>query len=239
MYKINLEEVDTDGALREAEAAIAGDTRLDFLRKAGVTGGAVMGGGALLGALAPEAFAAKKGKKFRQHDAPPSGLFGRGDVGILNYALTLEYLESAFYNEAVAKISFTNPQLKALATKIAADENAHVQFLQGALGSKAAKTPTFNFMGTTTDQAKFAATAQVLENTGVGAYFGQGFNIQSAKILKAAVSILTIEARHAGAIGLINDSTANAVSPSGAFDKPVGAKATLAAVKSTGFIVGF
>ena len=54
-----------------------------------------MGGGALLSALTPAAsMAAGKGR--------PPAKFGKGDIGILNYALTLEYLEAAFYNEATA-----------------------------------------------------------------------------------------------------------------------------------------
>ena len=57
MSQINLSEVDVDGAVREAAEAVAGDTRLGFLRKAGLAGGAVVGGGAILGALAPAAFA--------------------------------------------------------------------------------------------------------------------------------------------------------------------------------------
>ena len=92
MFRINIDEIDKDGAVREAADAVAGDTRLDFLRKAGIAGGGMLAGGAVLGALAPSALA--KGN-------PPS-TFGAGDIGILNYALTLEYLESAFYNQATA-----------------------------------------------------------------------------------------------------------------------------------------
>ena len=227
-YQVNLEQVDADGAVREAAAAVSGDTRLDFIRKGAIGGGAIVGGGALLSVLAPAAIAGGR---------PPKS-FGKGDIGILNYALTLEYLESAFYDGAVASGAITAPQLKAFAAKTAKDEAAHVAYLKAALGSKAAKKPKFDFKGTNTNQAMFAATAQVLENTGVGAYFGQGFNIKSAKVLKAAISILTIEARHAGAIGLYNDPSGNAISPDGAFDKPTTAAKVLAAVKGTGFIVG-
>jgi rubrerythrin len=229
---INLDDIDRDGAVREHAEAVAGDTRLDFLRKAGITGGAAIGGGAVLSGLVPGvAMAATKGR-------PPKS-FGKGDIGILNYALTLEYLEAAFYNEASASGAITDPLTKAFLTVVTRDENAHVKFLKKALGSKAVKKPTFDFMGTTKDQAKFQATSQVLENTGVHAYFGQGFNIGKPAILGAAVSILTVEARHAGAIGLINSPTdGSKISPDGAFDTPFTAAKVLSAVKATGFITG-
>jgi hypothetical protein len=228
-HQLTLEDVDVDGAVREAAAAAGGDSRLSFLRRAGLGAGALMSGGAVLSAFAPAAFAAGGGR-------PPSS-FGKGDVGILNYALTLEYLEAAFYAQAVAKISFNDARLGALARKIAADEKAHVAFIKGALGSHAVKQPKFAFGSAVTDQSTFAATSQVLENTGVAAYFGQGFNVQSPAVLKDAISILTVEARHAGAIGFHNDASAAAVSPNGAFDKPKTAAAVLAAVTHTKFIV--
>jgi hypothetical protein len=227
--QINLVDTDVDGAVREAADAVSGDTRLSFLRKAGLAGGAALSGGALLGVLVPGALAAGSGR-------PPSS-FGAGDVGVLNYALTLEYLEASFYAQAVAKVSFVDSHLKALAIVIASHEKAHVAYLKAALKSKAVKEPMFDFGAAVTSQATFAATAQVLENTGVGAYFGQAFNITKPADLAAAVSILTIEARHAGAIGYINDPTAKMVSPSGAFDKPLTAATVLAAVKGTKFIV--
>ena len=114
------------------------------------------------------------------------------------------------------------------------DERAHVTFLKKALGSKAVKEPKFNFMGIPSDPAKFAATAFVLENTGVHAYLGQAGNIKKPAYLLAAASIVTIEARHAGAIASINNA---AIAPSGPFDTGFTAAKVLAAVTSTGFIV--
>jgi hypothetical protein len=224
---INLREVDVDGAIQEAAAKVAGDTRLSFLRKAGVAGGAAVSGGAILGLLAPSAMAA---------GAPPSK-FGKGDIGILNFALTLEYLERAFYNEATSAGKITSPQLKTFLKVVTKDERAHVAFLQKALGSKAVKEPKFDFKGIPKDEAKFAATAQVLENTGVHAYLGQAGNIKTPAYLLAAASIVTIEARHSGAIGLINGSKGGGIAPSGSFDTPYTAAKVLAAVKGTGFIV--
>ncbi len=227
MTRINLEAVDSDGAIREAAEEVAGDTRLGFLRKAGVAGGAAVGGGAILGALISPALASAKG-------APPRS-FGSGDIGILNYALTLEYLERAFYNEATAKGKITDPKTRAFLQITTRDERAHVAFLKKALGHKAVKEPKFNFQGIPGDPAKFAATAYVLENTGVHAYLGQAGNIKTPAYLLAAASIVTIEARHSGAIGSILNKS---ISPNGPFDSGYNAAKVLKAVKATGFIVG-
>jgi Ferritin-like domain len=230
-YNINLEEIDVDGAIGEAADQVSGDTRLSFLKKAGLAGGAMVGGGAVLSALAPNALAASgKGR--------PPAAFGKGDIGILNYALTLEYLEAAFYNGATAANLSLNSQTAAFLKVVTADENAHVKFLKGALGSKAAKTPKFDFKGANTNAEMFMKTAQVLENTGVHAYSGQALNIANPKYVAAALSILTIEARHASVIGLLNDPSGAAIAPDGPFDTPLTAAKVLTAVKGTGFIVG-
>ena len=131
MTHINLDAVDTDGAIREAAEEVAGDTRLAFLRKGAVAGGAALGGGAILSALIPGTALAASGR--------PPAAFGKGDIGILNYALTLEYLESAFYNEATRAGKVTDHALKAFLKGVTTDENAHVKLLKSALGSKAVK----------------------------------------------------------------------------------------------------
>jgi rubrerythrin len=237
-HHITLERVDVDGAIREtaheaSEALEAGDTRLGFLKKAGLAGGAVMGGGALLGALTPgAAMAAGKGR-------PPAS-FGKGDVGILNFALTLEYLEAAFYNEATAnqgKSSFIKDgQTQVFLKTVTADENAHVAYLKKALGKKAIGAPKVDFGGTTSDEASFVKTALALENTGVHAYSGQALNIKTPATVGAALSILTVEARHASVIGLIANNSRKGIVPDGAFDVPFTAAKVLKAVKATGFL---
>src|SRR5215213_4260206 len=96
MSLLPIQSVDVDGAVREAEDAVAGDTRATFFRKAAIGGGAVLGSSAILGML-PELAAAKPSKK--------------QDVAILNYALTLEYLETAFYEQAAASGSLSGDAL--------------------------------------------------------------------------------------------------------------------------------
>jgi rubrerythrin len=234
--QINFEEVDVDGALSHTaleatDGLESGDTRLDFFKKAGLAGGAMVGGGAVLGAFAPGTALAK--------GRPPKS-FGAGDIGILNYALTLEYLEAAFYNEATTNQTSTgfikNAQTQAALKRVTADENVHVKFLKKALGGKAVKKPKFDFMGTTADEAKFTATAFALENEGVHAYLGQVLNIKDAKAVKAAATIVTVEARHASVFGLILQGTSDSISPDGAFDKPFTAKKVLSDVKDLKFI---
>lgn len=226
MTHFTLEDIDVDGAIREGAEEVAGDTRLSFLRKGAVTGGAALSGGAILSALVPGVASAKGG--------PPRS-FGKGDIGILNFALTLEYLERAFYNEATAKGKVTDPKTATFLRVVTHDERKHVAFLKKALGHKAVKEPRFNFHGTTADQATFQATAYVLENTGVHAYLGQAGNIKTPAYLLAAASIVTIEARHSGAIGSI---LGKAINPNGAFDNGLPASTILKDVKATKFIVG-
>lgn len=237
--KTKLDETSVNGVIREAaneaaESLDEGDTRLGFLKKAGLAGGAVVGGGALLGALTPAGAMAAGGK------GRPPAKFGKGDVGILNFALTLEYLEAAFYNEATAnqgkKTFIKDKKTQVFLKTVTTDENAHVAFLKKALGSKAVAAPKVDFGGATSSEASFVKTAVALENTGVHAYSGQALNIASPANVAAALSILTIEARHASVIGLIAKNSPKGISPDGPFDTPFTANEVLKAVEATGFL---
>jgi rubrerythrin len=213
----SLAEVDRDGAVREAAESAAGDTRMDFFRKGGILAGAGLGIGALSGGLS-----------LAQGTAA-------SDVKILNYALTLEYLEAAFYAEAIAAGKLTGVTAK-FARVVGAHEAAHVQALQKALGSKAVKKPMFDFKGTTGKAGTFLKTAATLEDTGVAAYQGQAGKIKSPQVLASAGAILAVEARHAAWVrDIIGAGRSPAPAPD-AFSKPMSMSAVLAAVKGTGFI---
>ena len=230
MENLKLENIDVDGAVREAADAVSGDTRLSFLRK-----GAVAGGAAAERRRDPQrpCTGRRDGQVVEGRSAV---LFGKGDIGILNYALTLEYLESAFYDAASKNhVANGDRQLNHLLTTIKSDEAAHVAALRKALGSKAVKKPNFDFGKAVTDKHEFAATAYVLENTGVHAYIGQAGNITNSAYLLVALSIVTIEARHSGAIG---GYLGKSIAPNGPFDNGYTAAKVLAAVKGTGFIKG-
>ena len=220
--QLNLEVVDADGAIRESAEA-AGLDRGDFLKKDALAGGGLIAGSAMFGTFLSSAEAAISTTKRSKAN----------DVKILNFALTLEFLEAEFYKQAVANQAFgSSADLKRFAEVVADHEADHVKFLRGALGAKAIKKPTFDFGATVTDQAQFASTAQVLEDTGVSAYLGQVKHISQAAILSAAGTIATVEARHAAWIRFINSVTP---APSD-FDKPKSEKAILKAVGATGFI---
>jgi rubrerythrin len=127
-----------------------------------------------------------------------------GDVGILNFALTLEYLESTFYEEAKTRAKASG-DLKSLIELVGRDEEEHVGALTETikkLGGKPVAEPKFDFPYS--DTAGFLKLAQTFEDTGVSAYNGAAPQIKSKEVLEAAGSIVQVEARHAAAIRLQN-----------------------------------
>jgi rubrerythrin len=124
---------------------------------------------------------------------------------ILNFALTLEYLEAEFYTKGVAASGLipNGPALNAMTT-IRDHENQHVDFLKTALGADAVSKPGFDFTAggafgdVFSNYDTFLALAQVFEDTGVRAYKGQAGGLISNKdVLTAALNIHSVEARHA------------------------------------------
>lgn len=214
---LTLEAVDADGAVREAYADLPRSTRMSLLQRGLVAGGTIAVGGIAIGGLPKLVTAASSPAQ---------------DVKVLNFALTLEYLESEFYIRAVAGGALSG-ELLTFAKVVKSHEVAHVAFLKSALGSKAVAKPTFDFKGTTDDPALFTATAIVLEDTGVAAYNGQGANV-SKKVLAAAASIVSVEARHAA---WIRDIAGKNPAPA-AFEGSKTAAQVLSAVTATGFITG-
>jgi hypothetical protein len=150
-----------------------------------------------------------------------------GDLAIVNYALTLEYLEDQFYDKVIASGLFKGSILSTL-KMFGSEEHDHVLALEGVaskLGTPATK-PTGKFPLTSAAQVtKLAAT---VENLGASAYLGQAANIQSKEILAAALSIHTVEARHAATL---NTLLKLSPTPTGAFGTPATMSTVLAAVK--------
>ena len=212
-----LEEVDRDGAIREAAEAVRGDTRAGFFRKGGLLAGIGLGLAAL-----PTSFALGQGTP-------------KSDVKILNYALTLEYLEAAFYEEANRKGKLDGI-IARFSQVVGQHEAEHVVALQSALGSAAVKKPTFDFKGTTGSEGSFLKTAMTLEDTGVSAYQGQADRIKTPAVLGSAGAILAVEARHAAWVrDIIGAGESPSPAPS-AFSKALTMEQVLDAVEQTGFI---
>lgn len=197
-------------------------SRRDLLRTSGLAAGTVLAVGAL------------SGKVLAQNTAPnpmvpptspadpammTSGVaeqvFGSlanlaSDVDILNFALTLEYLEADFYNRVVAAQAarpFLRGRLVEIAQKLASDENTHVEAIIPriiAAGGTPVAKPQFQFpMENFISPIAFLNTAASLEGTGVGAYLAAAPKVKSAEYLKFAASIYGIEARHTGLIRFV------------------------------------
>ena len=150
--------------------------------------------------------------------------FGKGDLGILNYALTLEYVEADFYRQVARSGLFKGDSL-ALVRSFGADEQAHVDALTATvkkLGGKPAPKPKTTFpLDSAESVLDLAAT---VENLGAAAYLGQAARIENDEVLAAALAIHSVEARHAAAL---NTLTGKSFVPEGAFAKPADAKTVL------------
>jgi len=159
--------------------------------------------------------------------------FGKGDVGILNYALTLEYLETAFYADVVKSGLFKGADLETI-RKFGREEAEHVQALTQAvksLGGRPAPEPKTEFpLESAKSVLELAAT---VENLGAAAYLGQAANIESPEVLASALAIHSVEGRHAAALNTLLGKT---ITPDGAFAKPADVKTVLKSVEP--FIVG-
>ena len=154
--------------------------------------------------------------------------FGKGDIGILNYALTLEYLETAFYSDVIKSGLFKGAELETI-RKFGDEEAQHVAALTAAvkqLGGKPAPEPKTEFpLKSAKSVLELAAT---VENLGAAAYLGQATNITSPEVLASALAIHSVEGRHASAL---NTLLGKPITPDGAFAKPADAKTVLKSVE--------
>jgi hypothetical protein len=151
-----------------------------------------------------------------------------GDIAILNYALTLEYLETGFYEKVVASGLFSG-KVGALIASFGGQERTHVEAIKGAvekMGGTPAANPNGKFpINSATQVAQLAYT---VENLGASAYLGQAGSIQSPEVLATALAIHSVEARHAATLGTL---VKKSITPDGAFAKPADMSTVLAAVK--------
>lgn len=209
---LTLSDFDADGALHETFDELPRHSRSRFLS------GAVRLGVVAFGALA-------------MRPAPAAASAPSGDVAILNFALALEYLQSAFYTEAEQMGALTGA-LAHQANVVGAHERAHVQAFKAQLGSAAIKEPRFDFHGVTENPDAFRSTAVAFEDLAVAAYKEQAPRLQSRSYLAAALSIHSVEARHAAWIRRL----AGFLPSAKPFDDPLGDSKVVDIVNSTHFV---
>ena len=154
-----------------------------------------------------------------------------GDLEIVQYALTLEHLETDFYNAVIDSGVIKDRALGEIAKMIRDNEQEHVDALTGTvkqLGGKP-KRPKTNFDAVLEGGPEMVLdTAATVENLGAAAYLGQAGRIKSKEILAAALAIHSIEARHAAALNSVVGKT---IVPDGAFAKPASMEEVLPKVK--------
>jgi hypothetical protein len=193
-------------------------SRADFLKMAGLAGGAAAIGGVLVRGALPSVSAATRS--------------AAQDADILNFLLLIEYFQAAFYNDAIDKGKLKG-DLARFAQVVSDHEKAHVKFLRARLGTKARSSPTFDFGDSTSTPESFAATAVKLEDLGLGAYIGQGANLTRKAVLQIG-RVASVEGRHAA---WIRDIRHEEPAPRAA-DAAIAQPKVTAALSATGFLTG-
>ena len=207
-----LADVDTDGALAETAAQAFPGTRAAFLRR---SIGALAGIGAA-GVFAGEAAAAPRTTK--------------NDTAILRFDLVLEYLQAGFYTEA-ERLGELTPKTLDWARVVGAHERAHLQALKALLGRRVVPNPGFNYGIVTTNETAFIKTAVAFEDLTAALLKWQAPRLDSRAILAAAVTLHSVETRHAAWIRHLNGLNPATT----AFDKPASQRQMARLIASTRF----
>ncbi|MBV8997435.1 MAG: ferritin-like domain-containing protein [Solirubrobacterales bacterium] len=209
---LRLDDFDVDGAVREAFERERRHTRSAFLRRTVRVGAAAVGAATAWPSVATAKTASS-------------------DIVILNFALSLEYLQAAFYTEA-ERIGALRGALAHQAHVVGMHERAHVAAFKQLLGSAAIKEPTFDFHGVTENREAFRTTAVAFEDLATAAYKQQAPMLKSKSLLAGALAIHSVEARHAAWIRRL----AGFLPAAHAFDDPLDNAKVVRIVNSTHFV---
>ena len=208
-----LADLDVDGALQETASRAFPGTRTAFLRRSL----SVLAAGGLGGLLAGAAEAAAATTK--------------NDIAILRFDLVLEYLQAGLYTEA-ERLGALTPKTLAWARVVGAHERAHVQAIKNLLGSKVVPSPAFNYRGVTSSEPDFIRTAVAFEDLTAALLKWQAVRLDSRSIVAAAVTLHSVETRHAAWIRHLNG-----LPPvTSAFDKPASQARMARLIASTHFV---
>jgi hypothetical protein len=211
-----LEQIDLDGALRETAADAFPLTRGELFRQSATAAAAGVLG--YFGASVGEADAA-----VAKTD---------NDIAILRFDQALEYLQAGLYTEA-ERLGALKPETLGWARIVGAHERAHLRAIENLLGPKAVKNPGFDYGSVTSDEAAFLKTAVAFEDLTAALLKWQAPRLDSRAIVAAAVSLHSVETRHAAwirhLVGLEPATTA--------FDKPASQHKMAKLIDSTHFLV--
>ena len=188
-----------------AAVEVHGMSRHAFLTRAALAAGAVYGVGAI-GPFVSQAL----------------GQEATGDLDVLNFALTLEQMESNFYDQALRRAPLDR-ETRDLTEEIAKNEGEHAAALKSvieSLGGKPVRPPKVDFGGTFSSQDKYLAVAQKFEDGGVAAYNGAGPRLESKEALLAAGTIVQTEARQAALVRMLRNEKPAPQAFDEAFDQP-------------------
>ncbi|MCW2990465.1 MAG: Twin-arginine translocation pathway signal, partial [Solirubrobacterales bacterium] len=218
--------------------------RKRFLKMAGKTMGSAAAAtalGSFIAACGSSSSSSKAGAAASTATSTSGAATTAGDLQIVNYALTLEYLEAQFYADVIASGVIKDPAIGSVAKKFGETEQQHVDALIATvkqLGGTPAAKPKASFQSVIDGGPKMILeTAATVENLGAAAYLGQAGRIKSKEILAAALSIHSVEARHAAALnavvgrGFMGSDPLSGSIPDGAFAKPMAMADVLKAVK--------
>jgi len=207
-----LAELDPQGALEEAATAAFPHTRLEFLRRG------VLGGGALAAALALPT------------EADGAIAQTKGDIAIVNFDVVLEWLQSALYVEA-QRIGALRPETLDWARVVGAHELAHAEALR-RLVDRPPRRPAFNFRDVTARERSFVRTAVAFEDLTAALLKWQALRLRSRQLLATAATLHSVETRHAAWIRRIIG-----LRPvSSAFDEEAPQRDMERLIASTGFV---
>lgn len=180
-----------------------------------------------------------------QSDPGTVSQFGPGDSGIVNYALFLEYVEGEFYDRIVEGNVVKDRRLREVFKRVRSNEEEHLRALQQVaeqIGRPISKPKTNFDKVFARGQDGILEFSATLENLGSSAYLGQAPRISDRMILASALSIHTVEARHAAMLndlagrGFVGNSSLKGSIPDGAFAKPRSMEEVLR--EAAPFIVG-
>ena len=212
---VTLADIDVDGAIAETAADAFPDTRAGFLRRS-------LGAIGALGAVG----------LFTDEPAAAAVAATKNDIAILRFDLVLEYLQAGFYTEA-ERLGRLTPKTLGWGRVVGAHERAHVRAVKDLLGRNTVGSPVFNYRGITSDESAFIRTAVAFEDLTAALLKWQAPRLDSREIVAAAVTLHSVETRHAAWVRFLIGLKPAAA----AFDKPASQQRMARLIASTRFVV--